>query len=83
MAGNLWGADVEQLRTLAQQFGKVSDTLLQTSSHLTNQINSTPAWKGNDASQFRSQSQNTPFDGRAAKGRARYTIVAGRVAYRA
>ena len=54
MAGNLWGADVEQLRTLAQQFGKVSDALLQTSSHLTNQINSTPAWKGNDASQFRS-----------------------------
>ena len=54
MAGNLWGADVEQLRTLAQQFGQVSDTLLQTSSHLTNQINSTPAWKGNDASQFRS-----------------------------
>jgi uncharacterized protein YukE len=54
VAGNLWGADVEQLRTLAQQFGKVSDTLLQTSSHLTNQINSTPAWKGNDASQFRS-----------------------------
>lgn len=54
MAGNLWGADVEQLRTLAQQFGQVSDTLLQTSSHLTNQINSTPAWKGNDANQFRS-----------------------------
>lgn len=54
MAGNLWGADVAQLRTLAQQFGKVSDTLLQTSSHLTIQINSTPSWKGNDASQFRS-----------------------------
>lgn len=54
MAGNLWGADVEQLRTLAQQFGKVSDTLLQTSSNLTNQINSSPAWTGNDASQFRS-----------------------------
>jgi uncharacterized protein YukE len=54
VAGNLWGADVAQLRTLAQQFGKVSDNLLQTSSHLTNQINSTPSWKGNDASQFRS-----------------------------
>ena len=24
MAGNLWGADVAQLRTLAQQFGKTS-----------------------------------------------------------
>ncbi|MDQ1594411.1 MAG: hypothetical protein QOH40_967 [Arthrobacter pascens] len=54
VAGNLWGADVAQLRTLAQQFGKVSDNLLQTSSHLTNQINSTPSWKGTDASQFRS-----------------------------
>jgi uncharacterized protein YukE len=48
------GADVEQLRTLAQQFGKVSDTLLQTSANLTNQINSSPAWTGNDASRFRS-----------------------------
>jgi uncharacterized protein YukE len=54
VAGNMWGADVAQLRTLAQQFGQVSDTLLQTSSHLTNQINSAPAWTGNDASHFRS-----------------------------
>lgn len=50
----MWGADVAQLRTLAQQFGKVSDTLLQTSSQLTNQINNNPSWKGNDATQFRS-----------------------------
>ncbi|WP_307030062.1 WXG100 family type VII secretion target [Arthrobacter globiformis] len=54
MSGNLWGADVAQLRTLAQQFGKVSDDLMQTSLHLTNQINSNPSWKGNDATQFRS-----------------------------
>jgi uncharacterized protein YukE len=54
VTGNLWGADVAQLRTLAQQFGKVSDTLLQTSSQLTNQINNNPSWKGNDATQFRS-----------------------------
>lgn len=54
MAGDLWGADVAQLRTLAQQFGKVSDNLLQTSSQLTNQINNSPSWKGLDASQFRS-----------------------------
>ncbi|MEN8581591.1 WXG100 family type VII secretion target [Burkholderia sp. RS01] len=54
MAGDLWGADVAQLRTLAQQFGKVSDNLLQTSTQLTNQINNNPSWKGNDASQFRS-----------------------------
>lgn len=53
MAGNLWGADVAQLRTLAQQFGKVSDNLLQQSTQLTNQINNNPTWKGNDAAQFR------------------------------
>jgi dihydroorotase len=40
------------------------------------------SWKI-DASQFRSQSRNTPFDGRAAQGRARFTIVEGRMAYRA
>jgi uncharacterized protein YukE len=50
----LWGADVAQLRTLAQQFGKVSDNLLNTSAQLTNQINNNPSWKGSDAAQFRS-----------------------------
>ncbi|RAM35981.1 hypothetical protein DBZ45_17685 [Arthrobacter globiformis] len=50
----MWGADVAQLRTLAQQFGNVSDHLMQTSLQLTNQINNTPSWKGNDATQFRS-----------------------------
>ncbi|MFC7850426.1 WXG100 family type VII secretion target [Arthrobacter sp. NPDC057388] len=54
MTGNLWGADVAQLRTLAQQFGKVSDNLLNTSAQLTNQINNNPSWKGSDAAQFRS-----------------------------
>ena len=54
VTGNLWGADVAQLRTLAQQFGKVSDNLLNTSAQLTNQINNNPSWKGNDAAQFRS-----------------------------
>jgi hypothetical protein len=54
VTGNLWGADVAQLRTLAQQFGKVSDGLLQTSSQLTTQINNSPSWKGSDAAQFRS-----------------------------
>ncbi|WP_120523187.1 WXG100 family type VII secretion target [Arthrobacter celericrescens] len=54
MTGNIWGADVAQLRTLAQQFGQVSDTLLQSSSLLTNQINNNPSWKGSDATRFRS-----------------------------
>jgi uncharacterized protein YukE len=53
VAGNLWGADVTQLRTLAQQFGKTSDSLLQQSTQLSNQINNNPAWKGQDAVTFR------------------------------
>ena len=54
MTGNLWGADVAQLRTLAQQFGKASESLQQQSTLLTSQINNNTAWKGNDALQFRS-----------------------------
>ncbi|MET3719108.1 hypothetical protein ABIB27_000948 [Arthrobacter sp. UYEF21] len=29
MSGNMWDADVAALRTLAQQFGRASDALLQ------------------------------------------------------
>lgn len=54
MAGTLWGADVEQLRTLAQQFSKTADLLQQQSTQLSSQINNNPAWKGADALRFRS-----------------------------
>jgi hypothetical protein len=54
VAGNLWGADVDQLRTLARQFSKTADLLLQQSTQLSGQINNTPAWKGQDAEHFRS-----------------------------
>lgn len=54
MSGNLWGADVDQLRTLARQFSKTADLLLQQSTQLSGQINNTPAWKGQDAEHFRS-----------------------------
>jgi uncharacterized protein YukE len=54
VAGNIWGADVAELRTLAQQFGKASDTLLNQSTDLSNQINNNPSWKGQDAARFRS-----------------------------
>lgn len=54
MAGNLWGADVDQLRTLARQFSKTADLLLQQSAQLSSQINTNPAWKGEDAEHFRS-----------------------------
>lgn len=55
MTGILWGADVAQLRQLAQDFSKASDTLLQQSAQLSNQINNNPAWKGNDAARFTSE----------------------------
>ncbi|MDP9984540.1 uncharacterized protein YukE [Pseudarthrobacter oxydans] len=55
MAGNLWGADVAQLRTLAQQFGKTSETLLQQSTALTSAINNNTAWKGADGARFTSE----------------------------
>lgn len=54
MAETLWGADVEQLRTLAQQFSKTADLLQQQSTQLSSQINNNPAWKGADAQRFRS-----------------------------
>jgi dihydroorotase len=34
-----------------------------------------------DASRFRSRSRNTPFDGRAVRGRARWTIVGGEICH--
>lgn len=55
MAGNLWGADVAQLRTLAQQFGKTSETLLQQSTTLTTAINGTTSWEGADGARFTSE----------------------------
>ncbi|MDN4643640.1 hypothetical protein [Arthrobacter sp. PsM3] len=55
MAGNLWGADVAQLRTLAQQFGKTSETLLQQSTTLTSAINNNTVWKGADGARFTSE----------------------------
>jgi uncharacterized protein YukE len=54
VAGTLWGADVEQLRALAQQFSKTADLLQQQSTQLSSQINNNPAWKGADAQRFRS-----------------------------
>ncbi|MBT2567334.1 hypothetical protein J7I84_12670 [Arthrobacter sp. ISL-85] len=50
----MWGADVQQLRTLAQQFSKTADLLQQQSTQLSSQINNNPAWKGADAQRFRS-----------------------------
>jgi len=54
VTGTLWGADVEQLRALAQQFGKTADLLMDQSQQLSGHINNTPAWKGLDAARFQS-----------------------------
>ncbi|KQN94943.1 hypothetical protein ASE96_01760 [Arthrobacter sp. Leaf69] len=51
----MWGADVAQLRTLAQQFGKTSETLLQQSTTLTSAINGNTSWKGADGARFKSE----------------------------
>lgn len=56
MAGNVWGADVAQLRTLAQQFGTASDSLIQQSTSLTGVINNNGgSWKGADSARFKSE----------------------------
>src|SRR6476620_10030792 len=55
MAGNMWGADVAQLRVLAQHFGKTSETLLLQSTALTAAINNNTSWKGADGARFKSE----------------------------
>lgn len=55
MSGNVWGADVAQLRMLAQQFGQTAEKLQFQASTLGGQINNNPSWKGHDAVAFRSE----------------------------
>ncbi|MDQ0755433.1 WXG100 family type VII secretion target [Arthrobacter sp. B3I4] len=55
VAGNVWGADVAQLRMLAQNFGQTSETLLQQSTALTAAINNNTSWKGADSARFTSE----------------------------
>jgi hypothetical protein len=43
------------MRTLAQQFGKTSETLLQQSTTLTSAINGNTAWKGADGARFKTE----------------------------
>src|SRR6478735_3780680 len=54
VAGNVWGADVAQLRMLAQSFGQTSETLLRQSTALTAAINNNTSWKGADSARFKS-----------------------------
>ncbi|CAD5992894.1 WXG100 family type VII secretion target [Agreia sp. COWG] len=50
----VYGADVAQLRALAKQFRRASEELLNSTSTVTTAVNSTAAWRGPDAGQFRS-----------------------------
>jgi len=78
-----WSQFIEKLTVGPAALLKVSGgTLAQGAPGDVTVIDPEVAWTI-DSSQFRSQSRNTPFDGRAARGRAKYTIVDGRVAYRA
>ncbi|WP_432393542.1 WXG100 family type VII secretion target [Pseudarthrobacter sp. L19] len=55
VTGHVWGADVAQLRMLAQSFGQTSETLLQQSTALTAAINNNTSWKGADSARFTSE----------------------------
>ena len=50
----VYGADVEQLKSLAQRFSQAADELRSNSASVTSVVNSVAAWRGPDASQFRS-----------------------------
>lgn len=52
MAG-FYGADVAQLRTLAGVMGKAADTIGMQGTQLTNLINTSTSWNGQDASRFK------------------------------
>jgi uncharacterized protein YukE len=49
----VYGADVEQLKSLARQFSRAADELQSNSSSVTSVVNSVAAWKGPDAGAFR------------------------------
>lgn len=53
MAG-FYGADIAQLRTLAGVMGKAADSISLQGTQLTNAINTTSSWTGQDAGHFKS-----------------------------
>jgi len=54
LAAGMYGADVEQLRSLAKKFETSGSNLLNVIRTLDHYINSTDAWRGPDAERFRS-----------------------------
>jgi hypothetical protein len=58
MAPGIYGADVEQLRTLSKTMGLSGSSLLNTERQISSLVSST-AWKGNDGGQFRREWSGT------------------------
>src|SRR4051812_48676530 len=59
MPGGFYGADVDELRTLAKQFDTAASQLESVGTTLSSSVNQTQAWQGPDASQFRSDWNGT------------------------
>ena len=51
----MWGADVNQLRTLAQSLQTASDQLVTTTSQVSGLVEASMRWQGGDADQFRGE----------------------------
>ncbi|WP_251152997.1 hypothetical protein [Cellulosimicrobium sp. Marseille-Q4280] len=54
-----WGADVNQLRSLAQSLQSASEQLSSTTAQVSSLVESSTRWQGDDASQFRSDWSGT------------------------
>ncbi|WP_435737813.1 hypothetical protein V5D56_04240 [Cellulosimicrobium sp. PMB13] len=54
-----WGADVNQLRSLAQSLRSASDQLTSTTAEVSSLVESSTRWQGDDAAQFRSEWSGT------------------------
>ncbi|MGO3483427.1 MAG: hypothetical protein ACTINV_05005, partial [Cellulosimicrobium funkei] len=51
----MWGADVNELRRLAQSLRSASDQLVSTTSEVSGLVEAAGRWQGGDADQFRSE----------------------------
>lgn len=55
MSSGLWGADVNQLRALAESLQSASEQLGSTTAQVSSLLESSTRWTGDDAAQFRSE----------------------------
>ncbi|MCB7135732.1 WXG100 family type VII secretion target [Cellulosimicrobium marinum] len=59
MSSGLWGADVTELRALAESLRSASDHLVATTAQVTSLVESSTRWQGDDAGHFRSEWSGT------------------------